>query len=70
MKEDVGIVITNNYNIAVNFEYCLLLDTIPAENIKTVNETEYIVITYLIKNLPELFKNRIETRIIKKHLKK
>ena len=23
MKEDVGIVITNNYNIAVNFEYCL-----------------------------------------------
>ena len=21
----------NNYNIAVNFEYCLLLDTIPAE---------------------------------------
>ena len=40
MKEDVGIVITNNYNIAVNFEYCLLLDTIPAENINTVNETE------------------------------
>ena len=37
MKEDVGIVITNNYNIAVNFEY---LDTIPAENINTVNETE------------------------------
>ena len=35
MKEDVGIVITNNY-----FEYCLLLDTIPAENINTVNETE------------------------------
>ena len=34
-----GIVITNNYNIAVNFEYCLL-DTIPAENINTVNETE------------------------------
>ena len=33
MKEDVGIVI-------VNFEYCLLLDTIPAENINTVNETE------------------------------
>ena len=59
MKEDVGIVITNNYNIAVNFEYCLLLDTIPAEN--------RIVITYLIKHLPELFKNRIETRIIKKH---
>ena len=25
MKEYVGIVITNNYNIAVNFEYCLLL---------------------------------------------
>ena len=63
MKEDVGIVITNNYNIAVNFEYCLLLDTIPAENINTVN------ITYLIKNLPELFKNRIETRIIKNILK-
>ena len=62
MKEDVGIVITNNYNIAVNFEYCLL-DTIPAENINTVIETE--VITYLMKNLPELFKNRIETRIIK-----
>ena len=41
MKEDVGILITNNYyNIAVNFEYCLLLDTIPAENINTVNETE------------------------------
>ena len=40
MKEDVGIVITNNYNIAVNLEYCLLLDTIPAENINTVNETE------------------------------
>ena len=37
MKEDVGILITN---IAVNFEYCLLLDTIPAENINTVNETE------------------------------
>ena len=34
MKEDVGILITNNY------EYCLLLDTIPAENINTVNETE------------------------------
>ena len=30
MKDDVGIVITNNYNIAVNFEYCILLDTIPA----------------------------------------
>ena len=29
----------NNYNIAVNFEYCLLLDTIPAENLNTVNET-------------------------------
>ena len=40
MKEDVGIVIINNYNIAVNFEYCLLLDTVPAENISTVNETE------------------------------
>ena len=40
MKEDVGIEITNKYNIAVNFEYCLLLDTIPAENINTVNETE------------------------------
>ena len=37
MKEDVGILITNNYNIA---EYCLLLDTIPAENINAVNETE------------------------------
>ena len=37
MKEDVGILITNNYNIAVNFEYCLLLDT---ENINTVNKTE------------------------------
>ena len=49
MKEDVGIVITNNYNIAVNLEYCLLLDTIPAENINTVNETR--VITYLINNL-------------------
>ena len=34
------IVITNNYNIAVNFEYCLLLDIIPAEIINTVNETE------------------------------
>ena len=31
MKENVGIVITNNYNISVNFEY-RLLDTIPAEN--------------------------------------
>ena len=40
MKEDVGIVIINNYNIAVNFGYCLLLDTVPAENISTVNETE------------------------------
>ena len=30
MKEYVGILITNNYNNAVNFEYCLL----------TVNETE------------------------------
>ena len=39
-KEDVGIVITNNYNIAVNFVYCLLLDTVPAENISTTNETE------------------------------
>ena len=39
-KEDVGIVITNNYSIAVNFEYCLLLDTIPAENSNTVNKTE------------------------------
>ena len=36
MKEDVEILIRN---IAVNFEYCLL-DIIPAENIKTVNETE------------------------------
>ena len=61
MKKYVGIIITNN--IAVNFEYCLLLDTIPAKNISTVIETE--VITYLMKNLPELFKNRIETRIIK-----
>ena len=26
--------------LAVNFEYCLLPDTIPAENINTVNETE------------------------------
>ena len=33
MKEDVGILIMNNYNIAVHFEYCHLLDTIPAENI-------------------------------------
>ena len=40
MKEDVGIVIINNYNIAVKFEYCLLLDTVPAENISIVNETE------------------------------
>ena len=40
MKEDVGILITNNYNIVVNFEYRLLLDTIPAENINTVNEAE------------------------------
>ena len=24
MKEDVRILVTNNYNIAVNFEYCLL----------------------------------------------
>ena len=40
MKEDVGILIRNNYNIVVNFEYCVLLDTIPAENINAVNETE------------------------------
>ena len=40
MKEDVRIVITNNYNIAVNFEYYLLLDTVPAENISAVSETE------------------------------
>ena len=40
MKKDVGIVITNNYNTAINFEHYLLLDTIPAENISTVNETE------------------------------
>ena len=40
MKEDVGILIMDNYNIAVNFKHCLLLDTIPAENINTVNETE------------------------------
>ena len=39
MKEDVGILITNSYNIAVKFEYCLL-DTIPAENINIVNKTE------------------------------
>ena len=39
MKENVGVVIKNNYNIAVNFEYCLLLNTVPAENISTVNET-------------------------------
>ena len=45
--------------------YCLLLDTIPAENISTVR----IVITYLMKYLPEFFKNRIETRIIKNILK-
>ena len=54
------ILIRNNYNIVVNFEHCLLLDTIPAENINAVNETEFA----------ELFKNGIETRIIKKHLKK
>ena len=36
MKEDVGIVITTNYK----FDYCLLLDTVPAENISTVSETE------------------------------
>ena len=29
-----------------------------------------IVIMYLIKNLPDLFKNTIETRIIKKHFEK
>ena len=29
-----------NNNIAVKFEYCLLLDTISAENVNTVNETE------------------------------
>ena len=40
-KEDVGILIMSNYNITVNFEYCLLLDTIPEENINSVNETEY-----------------------------
>ena len=40
MKEDIGILIMNNYNIAVNFEYCHLLDTIPAENINIANETE------------------------------
>ena len=40
MKENVGILITTNYNIAVHFEYCLLPDIIPAENINTVNETE------------------------------
>ena len=37
MKEDVGIVITNNYNIAVNFEYRL---PISVGNINTVIETE------------------------------
>ena len=40
MEEDVGIVITNNYNIAVNVEYHLLLDTNPSKNINTVIETE------------------------------
>ena len=40
MFKNERILITNNYNIAVKFEYCLLLDTIPAENINTVNETE------------------------------
>ena len=60
MKEDVGIVIINNYNIAVNFGYCLLLDTVPA-----VNESSI----HLIKSLPEFFKNRIKTRIIKNILK-
>ena len=39
-KEDVGILKANNYNIAVNFEYCFLLDTIPAEHINAVNKTE------------------------------
>ena len=35
------ILIRNNYNIAVNFEYCLLLEHhIPTENINAVNETE------------------------------
>ena len=37
--KDVGIVITKLI-VIVNFEYCLLLDTIPAENMNTVNETE------------------------------
>ena len=52
----------------VNFEYCLL-DTIPVKKYRCCKGNR-IVIMYLIKNLPELFKNRIETRIIKKHLKK
>ena len=56
MKEDVGILITNNYNIAGNFEYCLLLDPIPAENI----HTNRIVITYLINNLPSYFKTELK----------
>ena len=63
MFKNVEIVITNNYNIAVDFEYCLLLDTIPAENINTIKGNR-MVITYLIKNLPEFFKNRFETRVI------
>ena len=57
----------NNVDIRVNFEYCFLLDVIPAEN--WFNAVNYIVITYLINNLPtnyytDSFKNRIETRII------
>ena len=37
MFKHEGILITNNY---IHFEYCLFLDTLPAENINTVNETE------------------------------
>ena len=40
MEEDVRNVITNNYNIVVNFVYCVFLKTIPAENINTIDETE------------------------------
>ena len=42
MKEDVGIVITNNYNIAVNFE--------PSGD-RSYCKQNRIVITYLIKIL-------------------
>ena len=54
MKEDVAILMTNNYNIAVNFEYCLLGHQYCRKN--QYCKLNRIVIMYLINNLPSYLK--------------